>query len=168
MDKEKSLILTEQEVLQKIRRIAYEIYEKNFAEAEMVIAGVTGNGFTIAKILAEELTKISPFRISLVNVTVDKHEPLKSEVKIDVNLSDIKGKCVVLVDDVINTGRTFIQSLKPFLNIETRKIETAVLVNRSHRLFPISADYTGYELSTTIHEHIKVELDQDPMAVFLY
>ncbi len=93
MDKEKSLILTEQEVLQKIRRIAYEIYEKNFAEAEMVIAGVTGNGFTIAKILAEELTKISPFRISLVNVTVDKHEPLKSEVKIDVNLSYKRKMC---------------------------------------------------------------------------
>ncbi len=73
----------------------------------------------------------------------------KSEIKLDCDLKELKKKCIIMVDDVLNTGRTFAYGMKPFLTIEVKKIETAVLVNRSHTLFPIYPQYTGYELATT-------------------
>ena len=159
-------VLDAAKVNQKITRIAYEIIENNFKEKTIVIAGLDGQGYLLAKQIAAELGKISSIKINLVKVSLDKFSPQQSEVKLDVESKDIKKKCIVLVDDVLNTGRTLAYGMKPFLNIEVKKIEVAVLVNRSNTLFPITPTYTGYELATTLTDHVEVVLGKNA-SVFL-
>jgi len=165
---ERSLILDAPQVKQKIKRMAFEIYEHNFKEKNIVIAGIDGQGYTLAKFLAKEVGAISPVEVKLVKVRLDKTAPQQSDVTLDCDLKEIRKKCVILVDDVLNTGRTFAYGMKPFLSVEVKKIETAVLVNRSHTLFPIYPQYTGYELSTTLKEHVEVKLEKDDTAVYLH
>jgi pyrimidine operon attenuation protein/uracil phosphoribosyltransferase len=164
---EKNLILNAIQVKQKIRRMAFEVYEQNFKEKTVVIAGIDGQGYVLAKLLAKEVETIAPIEVKLVKVTLDKLAPQQSDVTLDCDLKEVKKKCIILVDDVLNTGRTFAYGLKPFLNIEVKKIETAVLVNRSHTLFPIYPQYTGYDLATTIKDHVEVNLSKEETAVYL-
>ena len=164
----KNLILNEKQVIQKIRRIAYEIYEHNFEEKALVLAGVFPKGFILAQLLQAELTKLSDWSIKLIKIDIDKNAPFNREVKMDCPENELKDKCIILIDDVLHTGRTFAYSLKPFMNINIKKMETAVLIDRSHKMFPISADYKGYELSTTINEHVEVCLEGELKGVFLH
>lgn len=154
-------VLDSVKVNQKITRIAYEIFENNFKEKSIIIAGIDGQGFLLAKQIAAELGKISPLQIRIVKVSLDKLSPQQSEVKLDAENKDIKKKCIVLVDDVLNTGRTLAYGIKPFLNTEVKKIEVAVLVNRSNTLFPITPTYTGYELATTLSDNVEVILGKN-------
>lgn len=158
---ERSLILDATQVKQKIRRMAYEIYEHNFKEKTIVVAGIEGQGYVLARLLVKELESISPVKAILVKVSLDKSAPQQSEITLDSEVKQLKKKCIVLVDDVLNTGRTFAYGIKPFLDIEVKKIEIAVLVNRSHTLFPVYPQYTGYELSTTIRDHVEVNLGKE-------
>ena len=158
---DKALILDTRQVKQKIKRMAYEIFEHNFKEKGIVMAGIEGQGYLLAKLLAKEVENISPLEIRLVKISLDKSAPEQSEIKLDCDLKELKKKCIILVDDVLNTGRTFAYGMKPFLTIEVKKIETAVLVNRSHTLFPIYPQYTGYELATTLKDHVEVNLGDE-------
>jgi len=166
MVSEKSLILDSSQVKQKIRRMAYEIYEHNFNEKTIVFAGIDGQGYTLAKLLIREVESISPIKTILVKVTLDKFAPQQAEVTLDGNVKELQKKCIILVDDVLNTGRTFAYGLKPFLNIEVKKIDSAFLVNRSHTLFPIYPQSPGYELATTIRDHVEVVLGRET-AVYI-
>ena len=167
MMSQKNLVLEDAQVRQKIRRMAYEIFENNFDEKIIVLAGVAGQGYTLAQLLEKELLTISPLQIITAKVMVDKEAPQKSDVSLDMNLDDLKKKVIVLIDDVLNTGRTLAYGMKPFLSIEIKKIEVAVLVNRSHPLFPVQPNYTGYELSTTLTDHVEVVLGKKS-AVYLH
>ena len=166
METEKTLVLDATQVKQKIRRMAFEMYENNFKEKNIVIAGIDGQGYVLAKLLAKEVAAISPLEVTLVKVSLDKSAPQQGDVQLDCDIKDVKRKCIILVDDVLNTGRTLVYGLKPFLDTEIKKIETAVLVNRSHTLFPVYPEYTGYELSTTLKEHVEVILGKES-AVYL-
>jgi pyrimidine operon attenuation protein/uracil phosphoribosyltransferase len=168
MDSEENLILKEKQVSQMIKRIAYEIFERNFQEEEMVIAGIEEKGYVFAQLLISELEKVSPFKLTLVRITLDKYLKSQSEITLDIAAEILENKCIVLTDDVLNTGRTLAYSLKPFLNINIKKLEIAILVNRGHKLFPVSADYFGYELSTTLKEHIEVILQGEKAGVYLH
>lgn len=163
----KGLILTDAQVRQKIKRIAYEIYENNSQEKEIILAGIYDQGYELAKLLLKELEAIAPVKITLIGVKLDKFAPTQSEISLTCEVSQLKNKSIVLIDDVMNTGRTMAYSLKPFLNVKIKKIETAVLVNRSHTQFPILTQYTGYQLSTTINEHVEVQLESDQKEVYL-
>ena len=160
-------ILNKQQIHQKISRITYEIYENNYLEKKIYVAGIP-SGYKLAKLLVGELKKISPFEIILLKVEFDKEKPSFDSIKVDCDPNELKGQVLILVDDVLHTGRTFLHSLRPFLDVDIKKIETVVLVNRSHKLFPISSDYTGYELATTLNDHIEVVLDTGKFGVYLY
>ncbi|MDJ1491944.1 phosphoribosyltransferase family protein [Cytophagaceae bacterium DM2B3-1] len=163
-----TLILDRKQVLQKIKRIAYEIYEDNANEQEVILAGIYDKGFRFAQLLQEQLKSISPLAVHLVRIDLEKLSPVQSEIQLDCEESFLKDKSIVLLDDVLNTGRTLAHSLKPFLQIPVKKIRVAVIVNRSHTLFPIAADFVGYALSTTLQEHIDVNLDDsDQLGVYL-
>lgn len=163
---DKNLILDAPQVMQKIRRMAFEIYENNFKEKNIVIAGIDGQGYELARLLAKEVEAVAGIEVNLVKVSLDKLAPQQGEVTLDCDIKTVRKKCIIMVDDVLNTGRTLAYGLKPFLDTEVKKIETAVLVNRSHTLFPIYPQYTGYELSTTIKDHVVVMLGKDA-AVYL-
>ncbi len=162
------LILTKEQVKQKIKRIAFEIYEQNYKEQELILAGIAPNGYTFAKLLQKELSAISKLTITLVKIKLDKSLPLQGEIGLDLEQNKLKKRVVVLVDDVLNTGRTLAYSLKPFLDIEVKKLQTAVIVDRQHQSFPISADYVGYSLATTLKEHIEVDFSKERYGVYLH
>ncbi len=164
---EKSLILTDQQINQKIKRMAFEIYENNFKEKSIVLAGIDGQGYAFAKILGKELESIAQLEVVIAKVTVDKLAPQQSEITIDKESKEYKKKCVLLVDDVLNTGRTLAYAMKPFFEVGVKKMEVAVLVNRSNTLFPIMPTYTGYELSTTLKDHVEVILGKKS-SVYLH
>jgi pyrimidine operon attenuation protein/uracil phosphoribosyltransferase len=161
------LILDKKQTLQRIKRIAFEIYEQNFKAKEIILAGIYDKGYIFAGLLQKELGGICQIKTRLVKVTVDKKSPLQMEIKLDVEMKELKNKTIILIDDVLNTGRTLAHSLKPFLSIETAKIQTAVIVDRRHKVFPISADYVGYSLSTTLKEHIEVSFEKSKFGVYL-
>ena len=160
-------ILTKQQIQHKISRIAYEIYENNYLESKLYVAGIP-SGYKLAKLLVRELKKISPFEISLLKIEFNKENISDGSIKVDLDPQELKGNVLILVDDVLHTGKTFLHSLRPFLDVDVKKIETVVLVDRSYKLFPISSDYTGYELSTTLNDHIEVVLDSEKYGVYLY
>lgn len=163
---EKTLVLTDEQVRNKISRMAYEIYENNFEEKGLILAGIDGQGYTLAQLLQTELQSISTLACQVVKITINKDSPDTSEVELDVPVKELAKKNIILVDDVLNTGRILTYGMKPFLSMVVKKIEVAVLVNRSHSLFPVLPKYTGYELSTTLSDHIEVVLKKK-FAVYL-
>jgi pyrimidine operon attenuation protein / uracil phosphoribosyltransferase len=164
---EKTLVLNDQQITQKIKRMAFEIYENNFKEKSIVLAGIEGQGYSFAKILGKELESIAQLEVVIAKVTVDKLALQQSEITIDKESKEYKKKCILLVDDVLNTGRTLAYAMKPFFEAGVKKMEVAVLVNRSNTLFPIMPTYTGYELSTTLKDHVEVILGKKS-SVYLH
>ena len=161
------MILEESQIQQKLKRIAFEIFENNTNEKELVIAGINGQGYILAQELTKILKRICSSRLTLVKVLIDKQSPDPDTIDLNCELKAIKNKSVILVDDVLNTGKTMAYCLTPFLNARVKTLEVAVLVNRDYNQFPLRATYTGYELSTTIQNHIEVQLEQKKMAVYL-
>jgi pyrimidine operon attenuation protein/uracil phosphoribosyltransferase len=168
MQEVKDLILNKNQIEQKVKRIAFEIFENNINEKELILAGIPPAGYKLAKMLVDELSKITPFKLTLGKIDLDKKGKLNSKVALDIDPAQATGKTVIIVDDVLHTGRTFILGMKPFLEVDVKKIQVAVLINRSYTVFPISANYTGYELSTTLNERIRVNLDKKGFGVYLY
>ncbi|ALJ04364.1 phosphoribosyltransferase [Pseudalgibacter alginicilyticus] len=162
----KNNILNHNEINHKIRRIAFQIYENNANEKEVILAGIDSNGYIFAKKLKAVLKKVSEIDPILCKVSIDKKNPL-SEVKTSIPESDYKNKSVVLVDDVLNSGTTLIYGVKHFLNVPLKQFKTAVLVNRNHKKYPVKADFKGISLSTSLHEHIEVVLKGDQFEVYL-
>ncbi|GAB4332760.1 MAG: phosphoribosyltransferase domain-containing protein [Flammeovirgaceae bacterium] len=169
-------ILTHRQIIQKIKRIAFEIYERTYERnhqnnsfnKDLVIAGIEGMGYVMASMLQEEIIRISPFNVQLVKIQINKNAPSFNEVVLDCSLSQLQDKSVIVVDDVLNTGRTLAYSMKPFFGTKILCLQVAVLVDRSHRCFPVAADYVGYELSTTVNQHISVVLEKHgECAVYL-
>lgn len=163
---EKTLILDTRQIKQKIKRMAFELFENHYKEKSIVLAGIEGQGYTLAKLLGKELESISPIRTVLIKVSLQKEQPQASPTRLDVSEKEFKKKSIVLVDDVLNTGKTLAYGMRPFLETEIKSIEVAVLVNRSHTIFPIHPNYTGYQLATTITEHVEVTLGKEA-SVFL-
>ncbi|WP_210466317.1 phosphoribosyltransferase family protein [Rufibacter roseolus] len=160
-------ILDHHQILQKIKRMAFEIYEQNFEEKQLVLAGIHENGYFLAQALAQELREISPLEVQLVGVSLHKTEPLTHDIQVEPSLSTLTHTPVVLVDDVLNTGRTLAYTLREFLEKDCKKLEIATLINRHHPLYPISATYTGYSLATTLREHIRVVWTEDEWNAYL-
>jgi pyrimidine operon attenuation protein/uracil phosphoribosyltransferase len=147
--------------------MAYEIYERNVSVQGVVFAGISGMGLILAQLLADKLKEISPIEVEFQEVILDKQAQVQGEVSLSPAM-DLDQKCLILVDDVLNTGKTLAYAFKPFLEFPIRKMELAVLVNRSHKLYPVSPDYTGLELATTLNEHITVDLSSDSYTVHLH
>lgn len=160
-------ILTHEQIQHKVKRIAYQIYEANVDETEIIIAGIAGGGLNFAKKIKVVLEKITEAKIVLCKVIMDKKKPLESGVTTSLDEESYKNKSIVLVDDVLNSGTTLIYGVHHFLKTPLKQLKTAVLVNRNHKKFPVKADYKGISLSTSLHEHIKVEFKTKNNLVYL-
>ncbi|PKQ45124.1 phosphoribosyltransferase domain-containing protein [Confluentibacter flavum] len=166
MEVKNNIILNHDEINHKIRRIAFQIYESNVNEKEVVLAGIDSNGYVFAKKLKAVLQKISDIDVILCKVTIDKKNPWL-EIKTTLSPEDYKNKSLVLVDDVLNSGTTLIYGVKHFLNVPLKQFKTAVLVNRNHKKYPVKADFKGISLSTSLHEHVHINLDGKSFEAFL-
>lgn len=167
MSETMTLVLNHRQITQKITRMAYEIYERNASEEMLFIAGISGMGKKLADYLAKSLQEISPIQTKVIEIQLDKGDINRDGVRLSEHV-DLNNHSVIIVDDVLNTGKTLIYALKPFLDASVKKVEIAVLVNRSHKQFPVSPDYTGLELATTLSELITVNLSNENHTVHLH
>lgn len=156
----KNIILTNQEIKHKTKRIAYQIYETFIDEEEVVLAGIAANGYIFAERIAKELKTISNLKILLCEVKIDKQKP---ELTIETSLTkdQYSNKGLILIDDVLNSGTTLIYAVKHFLDVPLKKFKTAVLVDRNHKKYPVKADFKGISLSTSLLEHVQVVFDEN-------
>ena len=166
MAKKSTIILTDQEIKPKIKRIAYEIYENNVEEKEIILAGIAENGYLLAKKLKIELSKISQLTPVLCKVEIDKKKP-RNTIKTSLNKINYTDKSIVLIDDVLNSGTTLIYAVKHFIEVPLKRFKTAVLVDRNHKKYPVKADFKGISLSTSLNEHISVNFDNNKFEAVL-
>lgn len=165
MNPNRNLILDESKIKSITRRIAFQIIENNFQESRLVFVGIIGQGYNLAELLIKELKEInSKTQYDLIKLNVDKSSPSLEGISISTNHAALENNTIILVDDVMNTGRTQSYALSFILNANVKKVETVALVDRSHKAFPLSATYSGIELSTTIDEHIEVKLEEERSA----
>jgi len=157
---EQTVILDKTQIDHKLKRMAYQVYEANINEKEVVIAGIESNGFLLAKKLKRLVERISPITVLLCKVTIDKQKPT-NPVKTSIDPDDYTNKSLILVDDVLHSGTTLIYGVKHFLEVPLKQFKTAVLVDRNHKKYPIKADFKGISLSTSLNENVAVIFERN-------
>ena len=158
MNAESSLLLTEEEVQKKIHRISCQVAEQYFETSQLLFLGVGERGYLLAELLKTAIQNISAHTIHTHLVKIQRSPtglPIGATFSSDVLCKD---KNVLLVDDVLNTGRTLAYSLATILLQHPKSVQTVLLIERSHKLFPIEANYVGTPLSTTLADYIQVQL----------
>ena len=154
----KKQILTEEVALKKLKRIALEVAERNFNEKELLLIGIKENGIVIAQIISKLMKAVFTGSITVVALSMNKKKPTTITIEKDI---DVDGKTILLIDDVANSGRTMLYALKPLLEKHPKKIQTLALVERTHKTFPVDVNYVGLSISTTLNEHITIEVGKD-------
>jgi len=159
-----TIVLNSLQIEQKIQRIAYEIVENHFASEKLYLLGIHGNGYVLVEKIATILKDITDQEIITGEVTVNKANPFAEEIKTSFSMENLENETVILIDDVINSGRTMQYALAKLLEYPIYRIKTVALVDRKHRRFPIRCDYIGVTLSTTLQDRVEVELGSNASA----
>ena len=160
MSTKKTLILNKEEIHQKSKRIAFQILEDNFEETEIVLAGIADRGYVFAQRLQKLILELAPDKkIDLIKVSIDKNKR-SLDVQTDLPVEIASNKAVIVIDDVLNSGRTLAYALGAFINVPLKIMRTAVLIDRSHNQFPVFSDFYGQKLSTVLKEHVEVYLEE--------
>ncbi|MCB9223371.1 MAG: phosphoribosyltransferase family protein [Crocinitomicaceae bacterium] len=160
----KEVVLNKEQIALKTERIAFEILENTFEEAKIYVGGIEGNGYLFAERIVEELSKNTDQEIRLFKIEINKDAPLQKEICFSIPEDELNDQSVVLVDDVINSGRTMIYAVRTLLGNKLKQLKVATLVNRTHRKFPVQADFVGMNISTTIMDNIQVDLGKEDVA----
>lgn len=158
-------VLNHQQVIDKINRMAWQIYETHHQEQEIILVGIAKRGFALAQHIHQALAEISDLNTCLIALHLDKDNLLKGAMKLKPETTDLESKSIVVIDDVLNSGGTLIYGVKYFLDHPIKRISTLVLVDRNHKNYPVKADYKGLSLSTSLKEHVKVQIEKAPYSV---
>jgi pyrimidine operon attenuation protein/uracil phosphoribosyltransferase len=163
---EKRYIFNQDQAVQKIHRMSLELAENlSGNDAPVILIGIRNSGTTVAEKVGKLLSRYITNSIQIISMQLDKDYPT------DVVLSEqveLNGKNIVIIDDVSNSGRTLVYALKPILEGHPKSIQTMVLVERMHQLFPVKPDYVGLSLATTKEDHIQVEvIDGEIVGAFV-
>jgi len=163
----KTKILDIKEINQKLKRLAWQVYEKNSSEKEIIVVGISERGLILAKELASLIQQISKIKTKIAHLELDKDNPYDKKVVLNLVEKEYTDKVVILVDDVLNSGKTLMYAAKHFLTTPLVKLAIMVLVDRNHNRYPIKADYVGLSLATTLQEYINVKLKGADKGVYL-
>lgn len=153
-------ILEQDQIDKIIKRIAYQILENNSEELEIFLIGIKNNGYILAELIYHQLKHISNLNVTLYSIQINKKDPLKS-IEHNFDLKKMKNKSIVLIDDVLNSGRTLLYGVKFLLDIPLSNFNTAVLIDRNHKKYPIKIDFKGISLSTSIEENVSVIFEKN-------
>ncbi len=156
MAAERTVVLEHDRIQRKLRRMAFQVYEENVKEPSLVLVGVAPRGALLAARLKKHLEEISPLKVELHELVLDKDAPAQGTATLGTEVQ-LDGRVVVLVDDVLMSGRTLMYAAARLITAPLKRLTTVVLVDRRHRTFPIRADIVGLTLTTTLQEHISVE-----------
>ena len=154
-----NVILNSNQIVQKIKRLSYELYENNLEEKKVILFGINSNGNILSNRIKKNLDNLFPVNIESYNLKIDVNNSTLN--KLDLERDSLNGKVIIIVDDVLNSGKTIAYSINLILPFFPKKIEVAVLVDRSHKNFPILAKYSGVKLNTTINEHVKIDFKKN-------
>jgi len=153
-------ILDDVQIRRKIKRMAFEIAETNFESDWIFFLGINNNGYNFAEMLMKSLRKVTDKELKLARISLKPEDPANNEIKVDIEKSKLTGISIIVVDDVANTGRTLFYAMEVLMDILPSKVETAVLVDRMHKQFPININHVGLTFATTIQDNIKVDLSE--------
>jgi pyrimidine operon attenuation protein/uracil phosphoribosyltransferase len=163
----KKVIMTKEDIKRTLARIAHEIIEQNELLKELILVGVHTRGVPLAKRLAANIEGFAKVKIPVDTLDISLYRDdlssldLKPVVKLTDITATIDGKSIVLVDDVLYTGRSIRAAMDALVDLgRPRSIQLAVLVDRGHRELPIRADYVGKNIPSSKHEEIKVQLKE--------
>ncbi len=159
-----NIILNDDQIRKKLRRIAFEIYEQNYDEKELCLIGIRENGYELAGILNDYLLEISDLKVNVCGLSLNKSQPLSEPIRVDCELKQLQNKVVIIIDDVAHSGKTLMYALKPIIDNHPKKIQIAVLVDRKHKRYPVTADFVGLLLSTGAHEMVHVKMGEELSA----
>ncbi|MEY4141153.1 MAG: hypothetical protein RL110_524 [Bacteroidota bacterium] len=161
------IILEHPEIERKIFRLAYQILEQTIHQQHLFIGGIQGNGLILAKRLKEIMDKHGGPEVVVFEICINKEEPWSEPIKLSIQDDDLKNGYIILVDDVINSGKTMQYALIKFLQQATHAIKVLTLVDRQHRRFPIKADFVGLSLSTTLKNRVEIDLSGSRFFAFM-
>lgn len=160
-------ILSSSDIEQKINRLGHQLLEDCFEENEIFIGGIHGNGIELANRIAHVVSSNSDLKVNLFEITINKSEPWSEPISLSVSHETLKNGYIVLIDDVLNSGKTMQFALTELLRFPTKAIKTVALVDRKHRRFPIKADFVGLGLSTTLNERVEVKFEDNEANAYL-
>lgn len=164
----KQIILTHTQIEQKINRLAFQLIENTFELDTIYIGGITGNGIVLAEKLKLIIESNSNQKIILFEIILDKEQPLSQPIQLTIDPKELDGKTVVLVDDVLNSGKTMQYGLMKILEQPVYKTYTVVLIDRKHRRYPIKANFFGLRLTTILMDHVEVSLAEGNYSAQLF
>ena len=167
MAKRKVQILDHIRISKIIERVANQILEHFYNEKEIVIVGIDKQGFLLAQKLIDKLSSICKSDLKLFKLKLDKDDPIQKDYEFDGEMSDLENKNIVLVDDVLNSGRTLAYALRFLMRVHVNQIYSMVLIDRYHRRYPVRADFVGMTLSTDLDEHISVRFSEENSEAFV-
>jgi len=163
----RTVILQGKKVEQKIERMVHQLIEEFYGEKMVTIIGIKNKGAQLSGIIKAKLDEINPFEIEYLELKLDKDNCLDYPIVLDPIPETLANKRVILIDDVLNSGRTMIYAARFILGEPVKSLTTLCMVDRIHRRFPIKADIVGLSLSTTLQEHILVDLKKGKEAIYL-
>ena len=159
----KNLLFDETAVKRALTRLSYEIFERANNIENTMLVGIKTRGVPIAEIISENLAKNSGVKVPVLELDITHYrDDVKREIKVQDTLkrSDVEGKDVILVDDVLFTGRTTRAAIDAVFSAgRASSIKLAVLVDRGHRELPIRADFVGKNVPSSMREKIIVKLE---------
>ncbi|SFT50979.1 pyrimidine operon attenuation protein / uracil phosphoribosyltransferase [Lishizhenia tianjinensis] len=162
-----TLVLSHTQIEQKINRIAHQILENHFEEETIYLAGIEGQGARIAEKILAVLQNNSDQKFEYFKLSLNKDYPFDHKVESTLAMENINDACVILIDDVVNSGKTMQYALVKLLEQPTKTIKTVALVDRRHRRYPIKCDFVGLTLSTTLQERVEVRDEQGELNAYL-
>lgn len=151
-------ILDDVQIRRKIKRMAFEIAETNFESERIFFLGINNNGYNFAEMLMKSLKKVTDKEVKLARISLKPEDPANNTITVDIDKTKLDGRSIIVIDDVANTGRTLFYAMEVLMDILPSKVETAVLVDRMHKQFPININHVGLTFATTIQDNIKVDL----------
>jgi pyrimidine operon attenuation protein/uracil phosphoribosyltransferase len=164
---EATLLLNHEQIQQKINRMAYQLFENNYTEQEIILAGIEQRGHILAQRIKIALQSFSNQKVSLLSIEVEKDTPYQTFQQKEIAREIFENKVVIVIDDVLNSGKTLIYGVNQFLHAPVKKISTLVLIDRNHKRFPVNADYVGLSLATTLKQNVKVVFSKGGDEVLL-
>ena len=162
----KSIVMDESEIERSLTRIAHQILEKNKGAGSIAIVGIVTRGDLLAKRLVEKIEEIEGVHVPLGRLDISFYRDdfatyLSPEVLSTDIMFDIDGRDIVLVDDVLYTGRTIRAALDALMDIgRPETVQLAVLVDRGHRQLPIRADFVGKNVPSAANESVRLFLQE--------
>lgn len=161
----KNQVLNNDKIKKICNRLAYQIVENSVFNEKILIVGIKQKGLEISKLIIKELKKICSNEVILKSIEINKNDP-KSSINCDLNPSDSYEK-VFLVDDVLNTGKTLMYSVKKLLDYDFISIKTVVLIDRNHKKFPVKVDFKGISLSTNYDDTVMLSIKKNSLQAII-